>query len=296
MLDLSRVLTRVRRGLHAALADLPTSIQGDTNSVAPAVPQQAAEPSHAKVAWTEGLPSEIAFWDNWFKTQGGVWSEDYKTRLNPDTPLQQTVEDYLPDPAGDAIQEILDVGSGPLTMLGKRSDRRKFRITAVDPLADAYDRIMAKHGVVPPVRTSWCHGELLTTRFAPDTFDLVWAQNSLDHSYEPVRIIEQALVVTKPGGYVALSHARNEALNGNWDGLHQWNFDHEGGDFIIWNRQGRVNVSKLLQSRAEIRTQGDDTFVHVSFRKPVRGSLRTERRFSGDGPHGGSRAHPGDRK
>ncbi len=268
MVDFSRVLTRVRRGLHAALVDLPTSMQDGTNSVVPAVPApplMAASPS-AKALWTEALPSEIAFWENWFKTEGSQWPEDYKVRMNPDTPLQHFVEEYLPPPGGEDTIEVLDVGAGPLTVLGKKSANRKLRITAVDPLADVYDRVMAKFGVTPPVRTSWCHGEMLATRFAPESFDLVWAENSLDHSYEPVRIIEQALTVAKTGGFVVLSHARNEAVNANYDGLHQWNFDDEAGDFIIWNRESRVNVSKLLQSRAEIRTGGDKGLV-VSFRK-----------------------------
>ncbi|MBZ4418418.1 bifunctional 2-polyprenyl-6-hydroxyphenol methylase/3-demethylubiquinol 3-O-methyltransferase UbiG [Myxococcus sp. RHSTA-1-4] len=273
MLDISRkVLTRVRRGLYAALADIPTSAHGVTNSAVPAQAStpQASEPQNAKALWTEALPTEIAFWDNWFKTHGGEWPEDYKVRMDPDTPLQSFVEAYLP-PGGEDIIEILDVGAGPVTKLGKRSANRKIRITAVDPLADAYDRVMAKYGVTPPVRTTWCHGEILTTRFAPETFDLVWAQNSLDHSYEPVRIIEQALTLTKTGGYLVLAHARNEAVNENYQGLHQWNFDGEDGDFIIWNRQSRVNVSKLLQARAEIRARVDATFIEVSFRKTVRG-------------------------
>jgi SAM-dependent methyltransferase len=273
MTDFSRVLTRFRRGLHAALVDLPTSQSAAPAApvapVAPPVPRLAESPN-SKAIWTEALSSEIAFWDNWFKTQGSNWPEDYKVRMDPDTPLQHFVEAYLPPAGGEDLIEILDVGAGPLTILGKRSATRKIHITAVDPLADVYDRVIAKHGITPPVRTTWCHGELLDTRFAPETFDLVWAQNSLDHSYHPVRIIEQALTVAKTGGFVVLSHARNEAVNANYDGLHQWNFDDEAGEFIVWNREMRVNVSKLLQHRAEIRTQGDAKGLDVIFRKTVR--------------------------
>lgn len=269
-----QVLTRVRRGLYAALADLPTSASSPAEapvreSAPPPPAPQASSSSSSKSLWTAALPSEVEFWDSWFRTKGREWPEDYKGRLNPDLPLQDFVENYLPPPDGKTPAEILDVGAGPLTLIGKRSEKFKFRITPVDPLADFYIRIMEKHGVVPPVPTSWCHGELLSERFGPESFDLVWAQNSLDHSYEPVRIIEQALTVARVGGYVVLAHNRNEAVAENYEGLHQWNFDIDGTDFVIWNQQARVNVTKLLSHRADIRTTVQPTFLEVSFRKTV---------------------------
>ena len=267
-MSLSRqVLTRIRRGLHAALADLPTT----PNDVQPApskpAPNEVIQTSGAKHIWTDGLHDEIAFWDKWFRTRGDAWPEDYLSRLDPNLPLADSVVQHLPRGASDVPLEILDVGAGPLTILGKQVPGRTIRITPVDPLADVYRRIMDKHGVTPPVATSWCHGELLTERFRPNTFDLVWAQNSLDHSYDPLRIIEQALTVTRPGCRVVLTHIRNEALNENYQGLHQWNFDGDGSDFVIWNPRTRINVTKQLAHLAEIRTQLSPASVVVTLIK-----------------------------
>ncbi len=39
---------------------------------------------------------------------------------------------------------------------------------------------------MPPVCTWACDSEELTTRFERDYFDVVYARNTLDHSYEPI--------------------------------------------------------------------------------------------------------------
>ncbi len=54
---------------------------------------------------------------------------------------------------------ILDVGAGPLTVLGKRLTGVQIDITAVDPLAGDYGTLLQRHGIAPPIRTQWCEGE-----------------------------------------------------------------------------------------------------------------------------------------
>lgn len=104
-------------------------------------------------AWQEGIPSEIAFWDNYIATQGGMWPEDFAIRMDPQSPLQQNVIEVFPATAGRELK-ILDVGAGPLTYLGKVWPGHALAITAVDPLADEYAAIFAKHNLTPPVRTT----------------------------------------------------------------------------------------------------------------------------------------------
>lgn len=201
--------------------------------------------------WREGLASEIAFWDSWLATEGREWPEEYRDRVDPDMPLQEDLRALLQRFPGPDY-EILDVGAGPLTSIGKRWPGRGVRITAVDPLADVFARLLERHHITPLFATSWCHGELLHERFARHQFDLVHARNSLDHSYNPLRAVLLALEVVKVGGAVLLSNHEDEAVAEGYAGLHQWNFSEQGGHFFISNRWLRFNVSRLLRSFAEV--------------------------------------------
>lgn len=168
------------------------------------------------IEWKKRLPDEARFWSRYLATKGDQWPEDYLRRINPETRLSEHLADLIPDGA-----KILDVGSGPLTSLGKVHEKQ-FEITAIDPLADMYNGLLKAHGVEPIVKAERLEGEKLTDKFAPDTFDLVHASNSLDHAYDPASIIFQMITVSKK--YVYLEHIENVAvLNGN-RGLHQWNF------------------------------------------------------------------------
>jgi hypothetical protein len=40
--------------------------------------------------------------------------------------------------------------------------------------------------------------------------------------------------------YVYLLHLRNEGEHANYQGLHQWNFNIQGNDFIIKHRTGAI--------------------------------------------------------
>jgi len=89
--------------------------------------------------WKRGIKSELRFWDEYFRTQGLQWPDEYSKRLNSNLQLQPTPASLLP------IQQevhILDVGAGPLIYLGKTYDSRRISITAVDPLAIEYDKIL----------------------------------------------------------------------------------------------------------------------------------------------------------
>ena len=59
---------------------------------------------------------------------------------------------YVDRVDGDHVR-ILDVGSGPLTKLGKTHPSKRLEITATDLLANDYDHLLAELGVLPPVRT-----------------------------------------------------------------------------------------------------------------------------------------------
>jgi SAM-dependent methyltransferase len=200
--------------------------------------------------WHEDVPAEVEFWRRYLLTRGSDWPDEYRHRVDPIAALSEPlVADRLGRFAGSAVS-ILDVGAGPLTILGKRYPDRKLHITAVDPLAEDYDRILAEAQVEPTVRTTPCAGEALVDRFGEAAFDVVYARNAIDHTVHPVDIIQNMVAVARPGGFVALRHYRDEGVSTGWVQLQQWNFDVRGGDLFVWGRQATHNITQLLADQA----------------------------------------------
>jgi SAM-dependent methyltransferase len=141
----------------------------------------------------------------------------------------------------------------------------------VDTLGDEYQKLLKKYGVVPLVPTQQLDAEKLSERFAPDTFDIAHARNCLDHSYDPVLAIEQMLLVTKPGGVVALVHSHNEGAVELYRGLHQWNFRKEGDRFLIASPGlPTVDMTERLRNRVvmNLYIRPSDDWLVVTMRKP----------------------------
>jgi len=237
-----------------------------------------------QAAWRSGLNSEIAYWRNWVETKGGRFPKDYAARMSADTELQPQIVHYLPE--GQQMVAILDVGSGPLTILGHKLPEVVLNITAVDALADEYNKILDQHGIVPIVRTQICATEELSSKFGCDKFDVAYARNTLDHSIDPLRAVAEMLSVVRKGGIVLTEHARNEGETQKYVGLHQWNFDIQNGDFVIKGRDTPpTNLLTSLDGKArvlEITPVGP--FVRFAVQKLIEGAVAIENltRFRND--------------
>jgi len=202
-------------------------------------------------AWLKGIDYELQFWNRVLETGGGEWPDDFKRRLDPDLPL----EDWIID--GMAIDDsrplkVLDVGAGPLTVLGKRHKGAKIDITAVDPLAPFYSEIVSRLSIERLIETVQAFAEDLTAYFEVSTFDLAHCRNALDHSFDPMRGVDEMLAVTRVGGRIILLHNANEGETEKYQGFHQWNFDVENGRFIMWSKQSRIDVTERVKSYAEV--------------------------------------------
>lgn len=205
--------------------------------------------------WRSGKGSEVAFWDRYLRSRGMSYKEEFAERLNPDSELDEELGTLASTTAGEVLK-VLDVGAGPLSILGKNWKGRRIDLTPVDPLAPQYDEVLAKHGITPPVRTLEGRGEIVAERFPANSFDLVHARNSLDHGLDPFDAVLQMVTVTKPGGWVFLKHQPNEGTNEDWHGLHQWNFSMgEDGSFLIGSRTAQANVTAALAGQAEVRCE-----------------------------------------
>jgi len=214
---------------------------------------------------SHGRRDEVDFWAAWLETKGARWPDDFARRVAPD-PL---IEDPLVTAWLDGLEQqdvrIIDVGAGPLTKLGVRYPGKNVTVVPVDPLAVEYDKLLKRYGIVPAVPTVEAHGEQLLRHFRPGSFDVAYAVNSLDHSYDPVRIIVNMVAVVRSDGAVLLRHAQNEGEQQRYCGLHQWNFEADGGDLVVWNHAVRRSLSAELEpgARVEAWVDRDEVLVRV---------------------------------
>lgn len=217
-------------------------------------------------AWTRALDGEVGFWRRQLLTYHRL-----SARIDATTQLQPNVAQYIEAPKGSKVC-VLDVGAGPLTWLGKTHPDYDVELRAADTLGEQYGALFDEIGLEPPVRTEACDSEKLTTRFERDYFDVVYARNTLDHSYEPIVAIREMLAVTKPGGVAVLEHARNEAEEERYLGLHQWNFAVDDGRFVIWRPGEHFDVARELSGLATVeRAEPGLPHDHVVLRKPPAG-------------------------
>jgi SAM-dependent methyltransferase len=226
------------------------------------------------------LRGEVGFWRRWLASEGLSWPEDYRMRLDPGAPVQEHLA-LLIDRLPQTRIEILDVGSGPLTVIGKTHSSKSLSITATDVLASEYNALLEEFGIEPPVRTIYAEAERLREQLADRQFDIVHAQNSIDHCSDPIAAIEEMLALTRPGGFVALFHEENEGQNELYHALHKWDFTCEQGQFAIAGPGPcgpSTSVTAMVAGRVEVECSTDDGMVLVIMRKlPGGGSGKRQR-------------------
>lgn len=222
------------------------------------------EPARSRRSWNNKLPTELAFWEKWVATKGLGWPEDFRKRTDPAAEIEPAVARFVVS----KNDRLLDVGAGPLTFIGTRWNGYKMDVTAVDPLADAYNELLDRYGITAPVRSQSVAAEELGSRFPPNTFDLSVARNCLDHSYDPYLAIEQMLLVTKREGKIVLIHEVNEGSNELYRGLHQWNFVQRKNDFLISAPgRGSFNVSRRLEATTNVSAATEGGWITVVIQK-----------------------------
>jgi SAM-dependent methyltransferase len=214
------------------------------------------------VRWArrDGISQEVAFWRLFLTSHGFEWPADYERRIEPTTAIQDPALVACVDALGGQQIDLVDVGAGPLTSVGRTHPGRTLNVTAVDPLAHEYDRLLDELDVEPPTRTVTGSAERLLEHFAPASFDIAYAQNALDHGVNPRRGIRNMLEVVRPGGFVVLRHLRNEAATERYTGLHRWNFERRDDELFVWRRVRALarSVTRTLAPSIESSSVVDD--------------------------------------
>lgn len=80
--------------------------------------------------------------------------------------------------------------------------------------------------------------------------------------------------MVKTGGVLSMRHRRCEAVYEGYTGLHKWNVDiNDEKEFIVWNKENYMNVSRAVRDFAEVRVSlpkadgRKDEFIDVEIKK-----------------------------
>jgi SAM-dependent methyltransferase len=204
-----------------------------------------------KALWYRGIVDELDWWRNYLLDDpvGRKWQIDSQ---DPGCPVTDSfVLKHIISQTKTEIR-IIDVGAGPITKIGYTVPGKILRITPVDPLAKHYDSLLRRNGIILPVSTIQGDGENLLQQFCASSFDVAYACNALDHSYDPLTVMQNMIHLVRPGGHVLLRHFRNEAEVGAYHGLHQWNFDCRDGRFIVWQPNFTIDVGDRFGQQIEL--------------------------------------------
>lgn len=143
--------------------------------------------------------------------------------------------------------EALDVGSGPGSRLRWGVLQDLLRVTAVDPLLDVYEIVLAHHGLdrlpgILPARAIVAPAEELDQHVPPAAFDLAFCANALDHVEDPPAVVEQIARSVRPGGLFAMRVSTREGSRQSWQQLHQFDLflDPAAGELKCQSRDGTV--------------------------------------------------------
>lgn len=204
--------------------------------------------------WIAGIPYEVAFWRNVYR-----WPHTYKGMMAWSHHGGAIALEGFD--AGAWLRNIqaprvLDVGCGMSYATGnhllKDGQLIPLEIHYIDPLAPFFNEIRSRYRPgLPEIEFGMV--EYLSS-FYHESAHLIIIQNALDHAANPVKGIVEALGALRQGGVLYLNHHPNEAEKEHYKGFHQFNIIIEEGRLVVWNKQERHDISRLLDGFATVET------------------------------------------
>ncbi len=134
--------------------------------------------------------------------------------------------------------KTLEIGSGPNSNLSYWVDNDLLEVTAIDPLAEVYDKIMKKLNYKYPITPIKLDGEDLLEHFKKESFHIIFAQNSLDHVKDPVKCFNNAYHLLKKGGFLFVCSNIKEGTRKSWTGMHKFDIYVENNELILGTQSG----------------------------------------------------------
>ena len=136
--------------------------------------------------------------------------------------------------------KTLEIGSGPNSNLSYWVDNELLEVTAIDPLADVYEKIMRKLNYQYPITPIKMKGEEILEHFGEESYHIVFAQNSLDHVEDPIKCFNNAYSVLKKGGFLFVCSNIKEGTRKSWTGMHKFNIYVENNELLLSSQNGEV--------------------------------------------------------
>lgn len=207
--------------------------------------------------WVKGIPYEIAFWKGVYSSKKRLVSLFKWSRYNKEIELTNfDVNAFLSQKDNPTV---VDAGCGMSFSNGDKLNGKQLNVYYIDPLAPFFNKIIEKKKHDLP-KITFGFIEFLST-FVPNNVSLIIVQNALDHSNNPIKGILECIESLEIGGVLYLRHFRNEAETENYRGFHQYNISIENDEMIIWNKESKTNIHRLLEDFAEITTSTHDKEV-----------------------------------
>lgn len=202
-----------------------------------------------------GFDDELAFWDEQISGKG-QYSAGVLIRLDLTRQPPEYRYDFEPlilqlgreSGRFDPMPIVLDVGSGPASIFSYGAAQGRFRLVAADPLASEYVEILRKYGYQTTSDMIPTGGEDLGRHLSPHSCDFSWSYNAIDHAEDPGRVFDQMVLVTRPGGVIAIQVFENEATAANWGDCISIIFQVTGPAGWFVRRRGSHACSHILMS------------------------------------------------
>ena len=185
---------------------------------------------------------EISFWR-------GTYSSMPRAELESMTSNERSIDSRVlaaVRTAPEGFIRVLDVGCGPVSVLGWHHPTLPIELTGADPLAQDYNELLSEFGLSVPYRTYAVPGEKLEQRFEAGYFDYVFSRNALDHVEDAPLTLRNMIEVTREGGVVEVEVFENEAVAAGYSGLHRWNFCRLDEQILVWNRSNALLLDYLV--------------------------------------------------
>lgn len=181
--------------------------------------------------------SEITYWQRTLKERPAALFDGRIREAAFPQELRQCVTEL--GRQSRRMPKLLEVGSGPVSILAAGADEDLCAIVAVDPLARIYRELLRLYDVPYPIQPVPGKGESLLKQFPVGSFDIVYSSNALDHTRSPAQCMEQMCRVLRRGGFMLLEGFEREGTEGKWKGLHKHDLFAENGVIVHMDRAGR---------------------------------------------------------
>ena len=206
--------------------------------------------------WLNNFMGEVEYWLNTVARGTGKLNDEYIECISNDKFLgiDKNSEDNLEFIKGGEI--VLDIGCGLATKYGDRLNNNKnINLIPIDPLASFYNKINSKYANNNYKKCKFGMFEFMANLYNENYADLIIINNALDHCIDPFKSLLECIYILKVDGTIYMKHRRAEALFEKYTGLHKWNLDCYNKEFIIWNQENEVNVSKVLQNIVKVKVE-----------------------------------------